>query len=188
MNNQSPSEVLGNLASIASLNPFSPFTMGLNDILDMIKTDKLSISTGDKPVTKEEVKEVMDKSDSITLGIECDQESLNATLCQARQSGKSLLVADSIARYVQRQIPGNHFKDRKVMTSGGLVKQILQRSRSNITILNALSYLGYNYSELKKHVRWRKMSLSEFMGTLSKPQLIEIYNYVDSHMASRGPK
>lgn len=159
MNNQSPSEVLGNLASIASLNPFSPFTMGLNDILDMIKTDKLSISTGDNPVTKEEVKEVMNKSDSIVL--------------------------DSC---VGIRIPGNHFKDRKVMTSGGLVKQILQRSRSNITILNALSYLGYNYSELKKHVRWRKMSLSEFMGTLSKPQLIEIYNYVDSHMASRGPK
>lgn len=133
--------------------------MGLNDILDMIKTDKLSISTGDNPVTKEEVKEVMNKSDSIVL--------------------------DSC---VGIRIPGNHFKDRKVMTSGGLVKQILQRSRSNITILNALSYLGYNYSELKKHVRWRKMSLSEFMGTLSKPQLIEIYNYVDSHMASRGPK
>lgn len=159
MNKQSPSEVLGNLASVASLNPFSPFTVGLNDVLDMIKTDELSVSTGDKPVTKDEVKEVMDKSDAITI--------------------------DS---YLEDRIPGNHLKDRKVMSSGGLVKQILQRSKSNITILNALSYLGYNYSELKKHMRWRKMSLSEFLGTLSKPQLIEIYNYVDSHMASRGPK
>ena len=148
MNNQSPSEVLGNLASIASLNPFSPFTMGLNDILDMIKTDKLSISTGDKPVTKEEVKEVMDKSDSIVL--------------------------DS---YLEDKASGNHFKVRNVMTSGGLVKQILQRSSSNITVLNALGYIGYNCSELKKHLRCRKMSLSEFLGTLSKPQLIEIYNY-----------
>lgn len=159
MNKQSPSEVLGNLASIASLNPFSPFTMGLNDILDMIKTDELSVSTGDKPVTKDEIKEVMNKSDSI--------------------------VIDSC---VGVRIPGNHFKDRKVMSSGGLVKQILRRARSNITIWNALSYLGYNYFWLKKYLRCRKMSLSEFMGTLSKPQLIEIYNYVDSHMASRGPK
>lgn len=159
MNNQSPSEVLGNLASIASLNPFSTFTMGLNDVLDMIKTDELSVSTGDKPVTKEEVKEVMDKSDSIVL--------------------------DS---YLEDRIPGNHFKDRKVMSSGGLVKQILQRSKSNITILNALSYLGYNCFQLKKYLRCRKMSLSEFLGTLSKPQLIEIYNYVDGHMASRDTK
>ena len=133
--------------------------MGLNDVLDMIKTDKLSISTGDNPVTKDEVKEVMDKSDAITI--------------------------DS---YLEDRIQGNHFKDRKVMTSGGLVKQILQRSKSNITILNALSYLGYDYFQLKKDLRCRKMSLSGFLGTLSKPQLIEIYNYVDSHMASRGPK
>ena len=133
--------------------------MGLNDVLDMIKTDKLSISTGDNPVTKDEVKEVMDKSDAITI--------------------------DS---YLEDRIQGNHFKDRKVMTSGGLVKQILQTSKSNSTIWNALSYLGYNYFELKKYLRCRKMSLSGFLGTLSKPQLIEIYNYVDSHMASRGPK
>ena len=159
MNNQSPSEVLGNLASIASLNPFSPFTMGLNDVLDMIKTDELSVSTGDNPVTKDEVKEVMDKSDAITI--------------------------DS---YLEDRIQGNHFKDRKVMTSGGLVKQILQTSRSNTTIWNALGYIGYNYFELKKYLRCRKMSLTDFLGTLSKPQLIEIYNYVDSHMASRGPK
>ena len=159
MNNQSPSEVLGNLVSIASLNPFSPFTMGLNDILDMIKTDELSVSTGDKPVTKDEIKEVMNKSDSI--------------------------VIDSC---VGVRIPGNHFKDRKIMTSGGLVKQILHRAKSNIAIWNALSYLGYDYFQLKKYLRCRKMSLSEFLGTLSKPQLIEIYNYVDGRMASRGHK
>ena len=159
MNKQSPSEVLGNLASIASLNPFSPFTMGLNDVLDMIKTDELSVSTGDKPVTKEEVKKTMDNSDSIAI--------------------------DSC---VGVRIPGNHFKDRKVMTSGGLVKQILQTSKSNSTIWNAISYIGYNYFELKKYLRCRKMSLSEFLGTLSKPQLIEIYNYVDGRMASRGHK
>ena len=159
MNKQSPSEVLGNLASIASLNPFSPFTIGLNDVLDMIKTDELSVSTGDKQVTKDEVKKVMDKSDSI--------------------------VIDSCA---QVRIPGNHFKDRKVMSSGGLVKQILQTSKSNSTIWNAISYIGYNYFELKKYLRCRKMSLSDFLGTLSKPQLIEIYNYVDGHMASRDTK
>ena len=180
MNNQSPSEVLGNLASIASLNPFSPFTMGLNDVLDMIKTDELSVSTGDKPVTKDEVKEVMDKSDSITLGIESDQESLKNVHCQARQTGKSLLLDEFIQErfYGERvKLQINHFKDRKIMTSGGLVKQILQRSRSNVTILNALGYIGYDYFELKKYLRCRKMSLSEFLGTLSKPQLIEIYNY-----------
>lgn len=159
MNKESPSEVLGNLASIASLNPISPFTIGLNDILDMIKTDELSVSTGDKPVTKDEVKEVMAKSDTVML--------------------------DS---FIEDWIPGNHFKDSKVMSSGGLVKQINQRKRSDITIWNALSYLGYNNFELKKYLRCRKMSLSEFLGTLSKPQLIQIYNYVDSHMASRGPK
>lgn len=153
MNKQSPSEVLGNLASIATLNPFSPFTIGLNDVLDMIKTDELSVSTGDNPVTKDEVKKVMDKSDSITI--------------------------DS-------WIPGNHFKDRKVMSSCGLVKQILQTSKSNITIWNAIGYIGYNYFELKKYLRYRKMSLTDFLGTLSKPQLIEIYNYVTDHMANRG--
>ncbi len=159
MNKQSPSEVLGHLASIASLNPFSPFTMGLNDVLDMIKTDELSVSTGDKPVTKEEVKKAMENSDAITI--------------------------DS---YLEDRIPGNHLKDRKVMSSGGLVKQIHQRKRSDITIWNALSYLGYNCFQLKKYLRCRKMSLSEFMGTLSKPQLIEIYNYVDGHMASGDTK
>jgi hypothetical protein len=149
MNKQSPSEVLGNLASIASLNPFSPFTMGLNDILDMVKTGELSVSTGDNPVTKEEIKKVMDKSDTIVL--------------------------DSC---VGVRIQGNRLSDRKVMTGGGLVKQILQISKSNFTILNALGYIGYDYFELKKYLRCRKMSLSEFLGTLSKPQLIEIHNYV----------
>lgn len=124
-----------------------------------VNLDDLFVSTGDNPVTKEEVKKAMDNSDSI--------------------------VIDSC---VAVRIPGNHFKDRKVMSSGGLVKQINQRKRSDITIWNALSYIGYNYFELKKYLRCRKMSLSEFMGTLSKPQLIEIYNYVDSHMASRGSK
>lgn len=149
-----------------------------------VNLDDLFVSTGDNPVTKEEVKKVTDNSDSITLGIECDQDFANRILCQARQTGKSLLLEE----YMQSLIPGNHFKDRKVMSSGGLVKQINQRKRSDITIWNALSYLGYNYFELKKYLRCRKMSLSEFMGTLSKPQLIEIYNYVDSHMASRGSK
>ena len=149
MNKQSPSEVLGNLASIASLNPFSPFTMGLNDILDMVKTGELSVSTGDNPVTKEEVKKAMDNSDSIVID-PC----------------------------VGVRIPGNHFKDRKIMSSGGLVKQINQRKRSDTTIWNALSYLGYNYFELKKYLRCRKMSLSQFLGTLSKPHLIQIYDYI----------
>ena len=124
-----------------------------------VNLDDLFVSTGDNPVTKEEVKKAMDKSDSIVLD-PC----------------------------VGVRIPGNHFKDRKVMSSGGLVKQINQRKRSDIAIWNALSYLGYNNFELKKYLRCRKMSLSEFMGTLSKPQLIEIYNYVDSRMASRGSK
>lgn len=124
-----------------------------------VNLDDLFVSTGDNPVTKEEVKKAMDNSDSI--------------------------VIDSC---VGVRIPGNHFKDRKIMSSGGLVKQILRMSKSNVTIFNALGYIGYDYFELKKYLRCRKMSLSQFMGTLSKPQLIEIYNYVDSHMASRGSK
>lgn len=76
------------------------------------------------------------------------------------------------------RIPGNHFKDSKVMSSGGLVKQILRMSKSNVTIFNALGYIGYDYFELKKYLRCRKMGLSVFLGTLSKPQLIEIHNYV----------
>lgn len=162
MNKQSPSEVLGNLASIASLNPFSPFTMGLNDVLDMIKTDGLSVATGDNPVSKEDVKKAMENSDSTTI--------------------------DSIPQYIRNTPRVNDQKDSKIMNDTGLVKQILQRSRSHITIWNALSANGYDYFQIKKYLRCRKMSLSRFLGTLSRPQLIEIYNYVDSHMASRDTK
>ena len=152
MNKQSPSEVLGNLASISSLDPFSPFTLGLNDVLDMIKSDELSVATGDNPVTKEEIKKVMENSDSITI--------------------------DSIPQYLQNAPRVNNLKDSKIMNDKGLVKQILQRSRSHVTIWNALSANGYDYFQIKKYLRCRKMSLAEFLGTLSKPQLIEIHNYV----------
>lgn len=178
MNKQSPSEVLGNLASIASLNPFSPFTVGLNDVLDMIKTDELSVSTGDNPVTKEEIKKAMNNSDSIMID----------SIPYVPKSNNSGFSGAFKKRTITEMLREKHPSESHPSALGGLVKQILQRSKSNITILNALSYLGYNYSELKKHMRWRKMSLSEFLGTLSKPQLIEIYNYVDSHMASRGSK
>ena len=186
MNNQSPSRVLGHLANIASLNPFSPFTMGLNDVLDMIKTDELSVSTGDKPVTKDEVKKAMENSDAITMDSKIENMFKESKYPNRGESLPEFVQHQSFKKRSVNEIL--RYKPSMVANSGGLVKQILQRSKSNITILNALSYLGYNYSELKKHMRWRKMSLSEFLGTLSKPQLIEIYNYVDSHMASRGPK
>ena len=176
MNNQSPSEVLGNLASIASLNPFSPFTMGLNDVLDMIKTDELSVATGDNPVSKEEVKKAMNNSDSITIDSKIENmfkenKYPNKDLSPVQHQSLKEKSVSEILRY----------KPSMMANSGGLVKQILQRSRSHITIWNALSANGYDYFQIKKYLRCRKMSLAEFLGTLSKPQLIEIYNYVSDH-------
>lgn len=185
MNNQSPSEVLGNLASIASLNPFSPFTMGLNDVLDMIKSDELSVATGDNPVTKEEVKKAMENSDSIMIDSCSVVTKINNSGFSGAFNVKSKLLGSGKRRTIVEMLREKQHSELRPSVSGGLVKQILQRSRSHVTIWNALSANGYDYFQIKKYLRCRKMSLSQFLGTLSKPQLIEIYNYVDSHMANR---
>ena len=162
MNNQNPSEILNHLTNIADLNVISPFTIGMDDILDIVKTDKLSIATGDIAVSKEEVKKAIDNSDCIVID--------------------SLKYAPLV---VEKNKVSKGGTSRPVATCGGLVKNILQRSRSQITIWNALSANGYNYTDIKRYLRYKNMSLVKFLGTLSKSQLIEIYNYVDSHMANR---
>lgn len=67
-------------------------------------------------------------------------------------------------------------KHQQLCNAGGLVKRIRNSTYGSIRIMNAIAYDHDLYKYAVKTIRKKNMSVYAFLGTLSKPQLVMIYN------------
>ena len=74
-------------------------------------------------------------------------------------------------------------KSQHVCNIGGLVKQIRNSTYGSVSIMNAIAYDRDLYKHAIKTIHKKNMGVYAFLGTLSKPQLVAIYNRVHGHCA-----